>query len=84
MKNRIDVLYNFWKLHRCGVFRLLVVDFMFDMILLKEYIDAHLRRMYQHWGWIAFYPERRRIVFYILHYKVIMWLSVDETGTHAV
>lgn len=33
---------------------------------------------------IAFYPERRKVTFYLMGYKIIMWLSVDDVGSHAV
>lgn len=61
--------------------RVFIIRTYVKLILWKE---RELSFLHQLRSLLAFYPERRRLVFYVMHYKIIMWLSIDEVGNHAV
>lgn len=74
-----------WQFYSFGAARMFLLRLFLKLILWKEYELSELRELYKSiTEFIAFYPERRKLTFYLMGYKIILWLSVDEATTHAV
>lgn len=74
-----------WQFYSFDVVRVFLLRTYIKAILLKQNEFAEIHKLYRDIRkYLAFYPERRKIVLYIMRYKIILWLSVDEVGNHAV
>ena len=67
-----------WQFYSFGIIRIFAVRTFIKAILFKQRAINCLREL------SLFYPERRRVVLHILTYKIVVWLSIDEVGNHAI
>jgi hypothetical protein len=67
-----------WQFYSFGIVRTFALRAFVKAVLLKQHAINYLHEL------SLFYPERRKVVLHILTYKVVLWLSIDEVGDHAV
>lgn len=85
MGQRYNTVWNLFQLWRMGIVRIFLINVFMTFILWREREVEEMRDLFRRLtGWVAFYPERKKVTMYMFGYKVILFISIDEIGTHAV